>query len=85
MTAPRLSLEPSFMIVVQLKAFIAAVLGGMGSITGAIFGGLILGVLENFIAYYIPSIKESFSLILVVVVLLFLPNGIFGRREARRA
>lgn len=84
MTAPRLSLEPTFMIVIQLKAFIAAVLGGMGSVVGAIFGGLILGVLENIIAYYIPSIKESFSLILVVAVLLFLPTGIFGKKEARR-
>jgi branched-chain amino acid transport system permease protein len=85
MTAPRLSLEPTFMIVIQLKAFIAAVLGGMGSVMGAIFGGLILGVLENIIAYYIPSIKDSFSLILVVTVLLFFPSGIFGKREVRRA
>lgn len=85
MTAPRLSLEPTFMIVVQLKAFIAAVLGGMNSVLGAILGGLLLGVLENFIAYYIPSIKESFSLILVVIILLFMPQGIFGRRESRRA
>lgn len=83
-TAPRLSLEPTFMVVVQLKAFIAAVLGGMNSVMGAILGGLILGVLENFIAYYIPAIKDSFSLILVVLVLLFMPNGIFGKREARR-
>lgn len=83
-SAPRLSLEPTFMVVVQLKAFIAAVLGGMNSVMGAILGGLILGVLENFVAYYIPAIKDSFSLILVVLILLFLPNGIFGRREARR-
>ncbi|MCE5192657.1 MAG: branched-chain amino acid ABC transporter permease [Candidatus Cryosericum sp.] len=85
MVAPKLSLEPSFMIVIQLKAFIAAVLGGMNSVVGAVVGGLLLGVLENFVAYYIPQIKDSFSLILVVAVLLVLPEGIFGKRAARRA
>jgi branched-chain amino acid transport system permease protein len=85
MVAPRLSLEPTFMIVIQLKAFIAAVLGGMNSVIGAVVGGLILGVMENFVSFYIPQIKDSFSLILVVIVLLFLPQGLFGKRETRRA
>jgi len=64
------------MVVVQLKAFTAAVLGGMNSVTGAIWGGLILGVMENLVAYYVPAIKESFSLLLIVAILLFLPNGL---------
>ena len=85
MTAPRLSLQPLFMVVVQLKAFTAAVLGGMNSVTGAIWGGLILGVMENLVAYYVPAIKESFSLLLIVAILLFLPNGLFGSREAGRS
>lgn len=85
MVAPRLSLEPTFMLVIQLKAFIAAVLGGMNSVLGAVVGGLLLGVVENFVSFYIPQIKDSFSLILVVLVLLFLPQGLFGKRETRRA
>jgi branched-chain amino acid transport system permease protein len=84
LVAPRLSLEPTFMIVIQLKAFIAAVLGGMDSVLGAVVGGLLLGVIENIVAYYIPSIKDSFSLILVVVVLLLMPQGLFGKRETRK-
>jgi branched-chain amino acid transport system permease protein len=73
------------MLVIQLKAFIAAVLGGMNSVLGAVVGGLLLGVVENFVSFYIPQIKDSFSLILVVLVLLFLPQGLFGKRETRRA
>ncbi|MDI6860387.1 MAG: branched-chain amino acid ABC transporter permease [Caldisericia bacterium] len=85
LVAPRLSLEPTFMIVIQLKGFMAAVLGGMNSIVGAVFGGFLLGLIENLVAFYIPQIKDSFSLILIVFVLLFLPSGIFGKREIRRA
>lgn len=85
LVAPRLSLEPHFMIVIQLKGFMAAVLGGMNSIVGSVLGGFILGILENLIAFYMPQIKDSFSLILIVIVLLFLPQGIFGKREVRRA
>lgn len=85
LVAPRLSLEPTFMIVIQLKGFMAAVLGGMNSIVGAVLGGFLLGLIENLVAFYIPQIKDSFSLILIVLVLLFLPSGIFGKREVRRA
>lgn len=85
LVAPRLSLEPTFMIVIQLKGFMAAVLGGMNSIVGAVLGGFLLGIIENLVAFYFPQIKDSFSLILIVLVLLFLPSGIFGKREVRRA
>jgi len=63
----------------------AAVLGGMNSIVGAVLGGFLLGMIENLVSFYMPQIKDSFSLILIVLVLLFLPQGIFGKRETRRA
>lgn len=84
LVVPRFSLEPHFMVPIQIKAFTAAVLGGMNSVLGAIIGGLLLGILENIVAFNIPILKESFSLILVVVVLLFLPNGLFGKKSQRR-
>lgn len=85
LVAGRQTLEPHFMIVIQLKGFMAAVLGGMNSIFGAVFGGFLLGMLENLVSFYIPQIKDSFSLILIVLVLLFLPQGLFGKKEVRRA
>lgn len=85
LVAGRQTLEPHFMIVIQLKGFMAAVLGGMNSIVGAVLGGFLLGMIENLVSFYMPQIKDSFSLILIVLVLLFLPQGIFGKRETRRA
>lgn len=62
------------------KAFIIVALGGLGSVTGAIVGGLILGLGENYGAAYISSMyKDLFSYGLFVVVLLLLPNGLYRR------
>ena len=62
-----------------IKAFTAAVLGGIGSIPGAMLGGILLGVLEGFGAGYISSEwKDVFAFALLVAVLLFRPSGILG-------
>lgn len=66
-----------------IKAFVIVVLGGMGSISGAAAGGLILGVAENFGATYIPggtAYRDIFGLVLFLLVLLYRPQGLFGRR-----
>ncbi|MDF2501757.1 MAG: livH 2 [Anaerosporomusa subterranea] len=62
------------------KAYIAAVIGGLGSLPGAVVGGLLLGVLETFVSAYISSaIRDVFSFSLLVVLLLVLPSGLFGK------
>lgn len=63
-----------------IKAFTAAVLGGIGSIPGAMFGGLILGIVESLGASYISSeYKDAYAFALLIVILLLKPEGLFGR------
>jgi len=62
-----------------VKAFSAAVLGGIGNITGAMLGGLIIGMIEIFAAGYISSeYKDVFAFIILIAVLYFMPTGIMG-------
>ncbi len=62
-----------------IKAFAAAVLGGIGNITGAMVGGLIIGLVEIFAAAYISSeYKDVFAFIIMIGVLYFMPTGIMG-------
>ncbi len=69
-----------------LKAFTAAVLGGIGSIPGAMFAGLIIGLVETLGAAYISSaFRDGFAFIILILTLLFLPQGLFriGRQEGK--
>ena len=69
-----------------LKAFTAAVLGGIGNIPGAMIGGLVLGLLEGLGAGYLSSQwKNVFAFVILVVLLLFKPTGLLGERVAERA
>jgi branched-chain amino acid transport system permease protein len=77
-----------------LKAFTAAVLGGIGNITGAMVGGLLLGVIESLGAGYIGDLtggflgshyQDIFAFAVLIIVLLFRPSGIMGERIADRA
>ncbi|MCL2166537.1 MAG: branched-chain amino acid ABC transporter permease [Clostridiales bacterium] len=62
------------------KAYVSAVIGGLGSLPGAVVGGLILGVLESLISVYIRStIRDVFSFTFLITVLLFMPSGLFGK------
>lgn len=77
-----------------LKAFTAAVLGGIGNLAGAVVGGLLLGVIESLGAGYIGDItggflgshyQDIFAFVVLIVVLVFRPSGIMGERVADRA
>jgi branched-chain amino acid transport system permease protein len=64
------------------KSYVIVVLGGMGSIPGAIVGSLMLGVIESFGGVYISyQYRDTFGLILLILVLLFRPQGLFGERS----
>ena len=67
-----------------LKGFAAAVLGGFGSVPGAIVGGVVLGLAENLSATFISSTyRDAVAFVILVVVLIFRPNGILGKRALR--
>jgi branched-chain amino acid transport system permease protein len=68
-----------------LKAFIAIVIGGFGSVPGAMVGGLVLGVLEVLIAAFVSSaFKDALAFAILIVFLLAMPRGIFGERIAEK-
>lgn len=72
-------------IMLGLKGFVAAVLGGLGNSLGAIVGGLILGVAETMAAGYISSAyKDAVPFVLILVILFFIPRGLFGAKVTER-
>ena len=64
---------------IGLKAFPAAVVGGFGSLPGAIVGGLVIGIVESLSGFYLPDgFKDIAAYIVVLVMLMVKPNGLFG-------
>jgi branched-chain amino acid transport system permease protein len=76
----RPKIEPLFGLMSGLKAFVAAVLGGIGSVPGAMVGGLVLGLAEEYVAgYTASSYRDAIAFTVLILVLLVRPAGIFGR------
>jgi branched-chain amino acid transport system permease protein len=79
------SIDPLMGLLPGIKAFVAAVLGGIGSIPGAAVGGIILGVIETFVGgSAFSTYRDAIAFSLLIVILLFRPAGIFGRVQVEK-
>ncbi|MCX7994537.1 MAG: branched-chain amino acid ABC transporter permease [candidate division WOR-3 bacterium] len=78
-------IHPFMGIMPGLKAFVAAVLGGIGSIPGAMLGAIIMGIVETMCSAYISStMRDAFAFAILIIVLLVKPTGILGKREIEK-
>jgi branched-chain amino acid transport system permease protein len=86
--APVVFLEPNMMLAILLYGFAGAVLGGLSSPGGAVFGGFAVGIVESLAGTYIPvvgsEIRLPIALFLIVAVLVVRPSGLFGRASVQR-
>ena len=74
------TMNPLMGMTPGIKAFVAAVLGGIGIIPGAMAGGLILGVIEALVSGFISStFRDAAAFAILIIILLFKPSGIFGK------
>ena len=87
------TIDPYIGFILGLKAFTAAVLGGIGNIRGAMFGGILLGLLEMFASANLSLLtggvfgaeyKDVFAFSILILVLIFKPEGLFGRPVAEK-
>ena len=70
-----------------LKCFIAAVVGGIGNIQGAVLGGFLLGAIELMVIAFLPTLtgyRDAFAFVLLIVVLLVKPSGLLGSRQGEK-
>lgn len=79
------SIDPLMGIMPGLKAFVAAVLGGIGIIPGAMAGGVILGVIEAFVSGFISStFRDAAAFAILIIILLVKPSGLFGKNTREK-
>jgi branched-chain amino acid transport system permease protein len=79
------AIEPLMGILPGLKAFVAAVLGGIGNLPGAALGGIIIGVTETLVSGYISSTyRDAIAFAVLILILLIRPSGLLGRKETEK-
>ncbi len=77
--------DPLMGVYPGLKAFVAAVLGGIGNLAGAALGGLIIGLTETMVTGYIsPIYRDAIAFSILILILLFRPSGLLGKRESEK-
>jgi branched-chain amino acid transport system permease protein len=73
-------IEPLMGLMPGLKAFVAAVLGGIGNVRGAVVGAMIMGLSEQYIVSYgVPTMRDALAFAILIFILIFRPKGIFGK------
>lgn len=78
-------IDPLMGIMPGLKAFIAAVLGGIGNVPGAVVGGLLIGIIESFVGgSQWSSYRDAIAFVILIAILLFRPSGLFGKYQAEK-
>jgi branched-chain amino acid transport system permease protein len=80
-------IAPLMGVIPGLKCFIAAVIGGIGNVSGAVLGGFILGIGEIMIVAFLPDLtgyRDAFAFILLIVILLYKPNGLMGEKISEK-
>ena len=78
-------IDPYMGMMPGLKAFVAAVLGGIGVVPGAVVGGLLMGVAENMVvAFGSSTLRDAVAFAILIAVLLFRPNGLLGRKRIEK-
>ena len=78
LAAGQLGLEPTMGTGLLMPSFVAIIVGGVGSLPGTLFGGLLIGVASGVTAVFLPSASEAIMYVLMAVVLLIRPRGLFG-------
>jgi branched-chain amino acid transport system permease protein len=75
----QITINPLMGVLTGLKAFVAAVLGGIGNIRGAVLGGLLIGLAEQLTAGYLsPDYRDAITFVILIFVLILRPEGLLG-------
>lgn len=82
--AARSVLDPNYMMEPFMRAFAAAVLGGLTSIPGVVIGGLILGIIENFFGYAWPEWKPIVAFVIIILIITIRPSGLFSKHYIKK-
>jgi branched-chain amino acid transport system permease protein len=78
-------IDPLMGIMPGLKAFVAAVLGGIGNVPGAVVGGLLIGIVESFVGgSSFSNYRDAIAFVILIVILLFRPSGLFGKYQPEK-
>lgn len=78
-------IDPLMGVMPGLKAFVAAVLGGIGNVPGAVVGGLLIGIIEAFVGgSRFSNYRDAIAFVILIIILLFRPSGLFGKYQPEK-